>query len=954
MAIPTTIQMEFSADKLGELILNRARTQVNCMPAPITLINPNDGILDHIEFDDGVELTLSPTQASQSVRVAGGGQATVQTSKLRIRLSFHIFIKLISEAQDPDVAPDHYWTFFPTGLSATLSLELSMTGSPAALCVEVLDWKPSIDLGKEMHDKVLGDLQAAGPLCVPFDASIITGVLGSVKSQSAVLVVVRDPGGSVISVAVVIEIGNAPQMKKAEWQSLVDGLTSSLAVVGPDWNVTIPGKVLAAEVASRFESGMAQVKDITIDGPATGEWSAPGAFGGGTVEVHLDSHVSLPECPNDIGVHLYGKIDLDLTINELVEHIYADWVPDDGDVDTCGATFGGPIGALIGGLVAGPIGAVVGALIGVIIGAVVAGVVASAFAGSKSLKGNVNQPGCTVVDDHHFTCTTLLDLPSLDFGGGIQARLKANEIKALDAALQLGGTVWAYTVGNPWFDMQLSDDTDKVVIGRIGSSCSPGPGYAFTVELTGSAGAPSGPPTTLCYADTPEQAVEIFGDTYNLYPLALESSAYWLPDMLPFGIPLIDGTQIDETHPYFQHPYRPVLYVRTSSGSHAIRLPELVLATPPTLQEVLQAINEEIAQCHQLAAGWLGDPGRFDPHWLIDPGPETDLNIWDFMVQISSAGDQVSVRSNEGRSLANGIATDQTIQLSVATDAAGGHAGSPAPIAFARTVNARSDGSVRASGLAAADQRAQLFIAQRSFRWMSSWSALGGELRRVRTSRYQGRQCVIISSRDGVEIVSVDTPAIPSLIRAVSGAVGALPLYRGLLAWSRGGLTHEDRSLLDVPVQEVVILGAYLYALTARDIVVFDEQLDNVGSVATDGARHLVGSGPRLIAGYTDHIQVFDLERPMAPRSGPKLGSERLQGLESPPLSEPTQSVLVESEGDQYAIVYTGGERPYVAAKYLVRPWFKGADILDDIMVRPTDAGGIDIFIAGKRAVQSL
>ena len=189
MATPRFIEMQLSADALGQLILNRARTQVFCSDDPITLSQTDDGIIDHIEFDDVASISPSPASFSQTVNVNGGSQATIMSPKIRIDLGFHIFPKLISVAQDPDAASDDYFVF-KTGVGATLSLDLSMMGSPAVLCVEIVDFKLSIDLGSDFqktHDQVLQKLQSSGAICVPFDPSAITSVLGQFTAQNVVL-----------------------------------------------------------------------------------------------------------------------------------------------------------------------------------------------------------------------------------------------------------------------------------------------------------------------------------------------------------------------------------------------------------------------------------------------------------------------------------------------------------------------------------------------------------------------------------------------------------------------------------------------------------------------------------------------------------------------------------------------------------------------------------------------
>src|SRR5262249_14100075 len=370
---------------------------------------------------------------SQTINVLGWGQDTFGAHKIRIILPFRIFVKLISVAKDPSKKPTDFFPLFPNGVPATVTLDLSMTGSPPKMCVEVVDWALKIDLGptfKMEHDKVLKNLQAGGPLCVPFDASkALQNALPSLPpAQNAVLFAAYGLD-VLVSIEVRIEFSPQPRWTKEDWQTWAGTYSSTLGP-GADWDISIDPDLLVEFAASQFQDGLSGMQGFTMDSSATGSWEAPGDFNSGRIKITEDGHVNIAECWNDIGVTLNATINLEISNGKLIEHGFVDWDLTDSDVALCGIIYGGPIGALVGGLIAPPLGVIVGGLIGSVIGIVVAAILGSVFAGQKTLVGNFSKPSCNVIDQHNFICTTSLVLPELDFGAGVRATLAITQVDA--------------------------------------------------------------------------------------------------------------------------------------------------------------------------------------------------------------------------------------------------------------------------------------------------------------------------------------------------------------------------------------------------------------------------------------------------------------------------------------------------------------------------------------------
>src|SRR6185437_1698401 len=935
MPTPRFIDLQLSGKTLGDLVLNRARTQVFWSKDPLTLQNPNDGIIDHIAFDDNPGVSLSDHNAIQTVNVKTGSPSTVSAAKIRVDLGFHIFVKLISVAQDPSQPKNTYFGL-PGGIPANLSVDISMQGAQPELCVEIVDWKLLLDIVpnfQPLHDKVLAQLQSAGKICVPFDPSGITGVLGSVSVQNAVFAAQTDANGNVSAICIRIEAGASPQTTQADWHSFVTGFQNTLTLDGPDWNVQIDPQLIVDFAVAQFQSGLGGMSGFTVDDPANGSWLVPGAFNGGQIAMSDHGHMKVDECPNNIGVTLSASVDLQFSNGNLIEHGFVDWDLTDSDVFVCGLTYGGPVGVVVGALIAGPIGAVVGGLIGTIIGVTVAAILASVFAGKKSLQGNFNQPGCTVVDQHHFTCTTSLELPKLDFGAGVTATLKAGKMLGLPQGLMLGGTASVTHVGDPWFDMSQPDNTEE--IGVIGDCFHFQAGYSFAVQLDASQGPPSVPTTTLC-ADSlkPWNAVQVLNDPQNAYPYTLDPDLTdWLPLTVNFDLTL------PQNHPYFNNPYRPALYVRTSSGSYSVRLPQLIKPTDAQLAGIAQSILKTDIGCHKLADGWLGQPGKYNPHWSVDPGPEGDINIWEIAVASPDVVGQISAQSDRGVELANAAIAGRFAQLSVAVSGLGGQIGGAAPIGFihgsaAPAAKASAASRTAVPGALVIQKQAQTLVTERILRRRSGWSAFGETLRGVSLGIYQNQICAILAGSGGVEVVSLQAPGRPTLSAIIAGQRGALPYYSGLLTWNETGLYYEGRGVYKGEASQVVARSTYLYVLSGDQIVVFDAKLARAGAIAANSATDLAVAGTKLVAATPKGLDVFDLAVPAAPRPARGIALEGARGLKPPAIGGSSQRVLVELDRQQYMIVDVSGEEPYIAARYLQRPWFAGAAVYGDITVR--------------------
>jgi hypothetical protein len=543
-------------------------------------------------------------------------------------------------------------------------------------------------------------------------------------------------------------------------------------------------------------------------------------------------------------------------------------------------------------------------------------------------------------------CTQSLGLAPLDFGGGVTATLTPTVMNGLAVGPFLAGTALVTNVGPPLFT--TSDDVGANTIngGPIGTCHSQGAGYLWHVNLQASQ-MPAGP-NTILIGDA-DSAIQILDDPDNVYTpyWSLDPNNIFLPAQITFQLP------INNSSPYFSHPYRPTLYIRTSSGSHAIRLPQLVPVSQPSLQQIIQQNAQNIANCEKVAAGWLGIAGQFDPNWLIDPGPEGYLNVVEFQVA-SAAVNEVIAAQAAGNTLATatggGLAA-LSLAVAAAPDA---HAGGATSIEMRRLTAPQTAGAT-ARRLPVLQPRATSGpIARSTQRLLQPAAALrgyGGGPRRLSLARYRGQVCAIIASAGGVEVVSLRTPSDPRVIDLVIDADGALPSGMSVVSWGRHGLHVGTRRIDDAAITQLVAWGRYYYALGERGLTVYDQRWARIEDIVVEHAGLMAVAGAQLAIASPEGVSLFTLDDPTHPRPRTTYALTGVRALAAPPIANGSQLLLVERSDGPFLLLDVTGVAARVAAEYFTRPWFSSAVARDGVIARVAN-GAAQIFIERARRAQ--
>lgn len=601
MTLPRVLEFQLDQVPLLGMIRNEFKFRARMLCIGEFTVDLDDQpatlVLDHIEVPTGGGLRRS--QSTTVVPIAPGG--TVSVNLVEVTIPFQVFLKTKACAEDPACAPDDYEV---AGLQYTLVL--SLTVDQGSLCLSFVGVEPG--LGPPLPADVLALMQGAvDQICAPFDLTPLQDLLKTSVS-------IKNAGVSADSDLTRIafrlefnEFASPPADSLAAWQAFFDGQIGP-HIAGKDWSLLIGHKLFTESVISRFATSLEKKKDkfeLDDDTPMSAEWSAGGAFGSGHVQVTFSGQLHDSPCPNDIGIHPV-TVDIDLHVDSASPAVIQSegvitWNAVDSDVELCSFVYG------VGFSVISPwITVAVMAL-----GAIIAG-------GEEPDQEDLDLPSeCTAKSDTEFHCGQDVSLPVLQFG--LQgALLHLQTLSGSSDGPLLGGSVgwFPYTPGP-----LLSVTTSPIELGIFSdnSSCSSlHIGYGGGVSLLGY-------PGSICAVTVSE-----LDDPLHVFTVNPKNSVLPADVEVRFadGVDVLAPDFLQEYWDWQPAPYPCKLLVRTGAGARAILLDAPVKADPNSLQDDLlfERVMCKVAGMLE-QTGFLGIPGKFDPHWHVDPPWETLVEV---------------------------------------------------------------------------------------------------------------------------------------------------------------------------------------------------------------------------------------------------------------------------------------------------------------------------------------
>jgi hypothetical protein len=507
------------------------------------------------------EASLRHAPAPKSITVSPA--ISVVANPLQIALPFVANVKTMDCVNDPSCPADKY------ALSPTLTAVFDVSVSGTTLCATFDSLEPALPGTQNLVAQLQ---QSIGTQCVPVDLRPLKPLLGSHTVSGGGITA----NAALDRLAVRFEFDNATASTQAQWQSFLAQGAIGPTTPGKGWSLLVGQSLLRAALMDRLVQGIDQSSSKLAVDPSDDQTATWTPFPP-TVTVSLGAQADTGVCPNKIGVNpITSTIPFSLDASgNIVTDGTVDWNVVDSDVAWCGF--------LLGGFVFAPITVPI------------AGAIAAGYDPSYGV------PDCQTPDSHHFDCSYPVTLPALQLGGsGPAGFMKVNDLRGDPAGLVLSGDV---TLPKPPVPQPVVAELDGIGYGVHGDCNSLRLSYEGDLLVSGSA--------KMCAPPVVENDVD------GVYSLS-EKDTHTQELTKWYDVRLYD------TPTFWSKPYAPQITIRTSAGSFTYTGPKPVEVTGDMLPYEIERIEAEIS-CMKLETGFLGDPGRFDPRWNVDP--PTDWGI---------------------------------------------------------------------------------------------------------------------------------------------------------------------------------------------------------------------------------------------------------------------------------------------------------------------------------------
>ena len=221
----TFIDLQLSADKFGDAVINRLRmipiVAANPFPFQGLPANPNAlpilAVLDHVEIPKGSVAALQPgpQPGTQTFNVPGPNaakQKQVSVTQVVIKVPVQVFIKSLAQAQDPDTPAGTYLA------SPVLDVSIDLHAGIGGFFFTVMD----VLAGGVSQPLVVGLLQQQSLPWVSFQFDALDTFLGAVTVTNMAVTCDGTPpskqqaGNDATAIGLRLEI-NGPSTVEADW-----------------------------------------------------------------------------------------------------------------------------------------------------------------------------------------------------------------------------------------------------------------------------------------------------------------------------------------------------------------------------------------------------------------------------------------------------------------------------------------------------------------------------------------------------------------------------------------------------------------------------------------------------------------------------------------------------------------------------------------------------------------
>lgn len=565
-AAPDSIELQLPAATVLDLIADRARAGIDCLP-PISL-GLVDLLVDHVTFPAPPSLRRSPGLRP----VALNANASFNGHPVQIVVPVKVFLKLENQLEDPTRAQNQYFLTPETSAIFDLTVKTGNNGVDE-LCATMNTLEPAMPFQNDMMPMIS---QQLGDPCFPLNLDGLDDIL---DGQVAVTSRGISADAALTRLAVRLEF-DRPNPNLPSWQAFVNNGALTNAGTSSGFALTFDKGLLARVLRQRFDDNLDDPR-LEIESPGLQTWWFPGSS---MLNLFFDAQLDVSACPNTIGAHPVNvamKFGLSSDKAKVVMNGQMSWDLVDSDVFLCGLSWAALLGHF--GFALDPVA------MGVLAG------LSNAFGPD----GDQLPPECAMGNNNNFSCKFPLALPELAAGGGSHrsATLHAESLTATLLDLVISGSVNSH--GFNAVTPSTVIDGGQISYGISGNCSSLSLGYHGSVTASGHGG--------LC------RAMVIEDDPLHVFHIQNISEIYGAP----FDRDLtLMGQNVDE---YADNPYAAKVVIHTAGGGRALPLGPVTAPSAAEVQNLqFQYINLKV-NCMAKQTGLFGIPGKFDPRWHIDP-----------------------------------------------------------------------------------------------------------------------------------------------------------------------------------------------------------------------------------------------------------------------------------------------------------------------------------------------
>jgi hypothetical protein len=772
-------------------------------------------------------------------------------------------------------------------LTPSLDLYFNVSSNNGDLCIAFNTVNSAIPLSPEALSAITSAL-ASVYFCSSLDLSALPQVLGDMTVTQAK--VGSDPEFTVLSV------------RLALWDSHDAWNTFAAAPVhsflnGMDWALLLDSDLVVGAFEQLVAGMILTRNDLSISQGPTGNWTSLAqvisqdndkVFDGGiTLTFSGDSWAAL--CDIGFGATIRAGLEVP-SENSIRATIGFDVSPDFWDALLCF----GPIGPLAVG--------------------------AKTFTPSKK-----DIPAaCSLVKNSLLVCNYPVSLAPMRLGTSVSfGTLTVGKYVATAAGPVLGGSLQVLQIGQA----ELSVSTPGAFTWAVHGDCG---GFSVSavagLTLTG-----TGQPVKLC------KPINVLGDTLNVFNSHMvinPPTATWLPVDVIFTF--LPG-DLPPDAMYWKNPYDLILLIESSAGCRTVSLGKVSTYTDQGIFSLSLKIPVLQANCDAPQTGLFGIPGKFDPHWLIDPGSETTVSYWEGLITGASRGDLFELTDESGvivRSIANEAGNAQLNGV------------------FSRNVFQVTRTETRIS----AERREQVQTSlprlreQQTALIRKQEILLDGAITFLATDHLEGMPILITGTSFGLRIFDMSNRALPRIIGEAAEARGAIGAGTDLVYWGKRGMAFwSQQHGFDEPVLKCLRIGEYLATLTVDSLKLFDSALQLIGDVDLPNCGMMVTTRRNLIVVVPDGLALVDVRDPGRPSlvGVAQTGPVQALSLWAGPKSGGTVTAQIANE----FLTLNAGQLPGIGslATYRRRPWTFGAARGIGFWAKPEgNVGQIGIYDVGR------